>query len=54
MTVTCPNNPPVLPGEQIVCESVSSSNNTFDITVTLERSNGWIAWQVVDWGSFSG
>jgi hypothetical protein len=54
MTVDCQGNPPVLPGEQIVCESVDAAQNTFDITVTLERSNGWIAWQVVDWGSFNG
>lgn len=52
MTVTCPEIPPVLPGQIIVCESVTAKNNTFDITVTLERSNGWIAWQVIDWGSF--
>ena len=52
MVVDCPLSPPVLPGETIVCEGVNASNNTFDITVTLERSNGWIAWQVVDWGSF--
>ena len=54
MTVDCVGNAPVLPGEKIVCESVDASENTFDITVTLVRSNGWIAWQVVDWGSFSG
>ena len=54
MTVNCEGNPPVLPGEQIVCGSVDGAGNQFDITVTLERSNGWIAWQVVDWGSFSG
>lgn len=52
MTVNCPDVPPVLPAETIVCESVTTKNNTFDITVTLERSNGWIAWQVIDWGSF--
>ena len=54
MTVNCEGNPPVLPGEQIVCQSVDSTGNKFDITVTLERSNGWIDWQVVDWGSFGG
>ncbi len=52
MTVNCVGNAPVLPGEKIICESVDASENTFDITVTLVRSNGWIAWQVVDWGSF--
>jgi hypothetical protein len=52
MNVSCVGNPPVLPGEKIVCESVDGSGRSFDITVTLVRSNGWIAWQVVDWGSF--
>jgi hypothetical protein len=51
MTVSCEGNPPVLPGEQIICSSVTASGNQADITVTLERSNGWIAWQVLDWGS---
>jgi len=54
MTVSCEGNAPVIPGaERIVCESVDASNNTFDITVMLVRSNGWIDWQVVDWGSFN-
>ena len=54
MTVNCEGNAPVLPGEQIICPSVDSEGNEFDIRVMLERSNGWIAWQVVDWGSFNG
>jgi hypothetical protein len=54
MTVSCPLTPPVLPGETIKCQSVDSGGNKFDITVTLVRSNGWIAWQVLDWGSFGG
>lgn len=52
MSVTCPVTPPVLPGETIKCDSVDSGGNEFTITVTMVRSNGWIAWQVVDWGSF--
>ena len=52
MTVSCEGPAPVLPTNTIVCESTDASNNTFDITVMLVRSNGWIAWQVVDWGSF--
>ena len=54
MSVSCPLTPPVLPGETIKCQSVDSGGNEFDITVTLVRSNGWIAWQVLDWGSFGG
>lgn len=52
MSVDCVGNPPVLPRETMTCTSVDASNHSFDITVTLVRSNGWIAWQVVDWGSF--
>lgn len=54
MTVQCEGNAPVLPGETMVCQSVDAAGNSFDITVSLVRSNGWISWQVVDWGSFSG
>lgn len=52
LTLSCPDTPPVLQGEQIVCPAVSGSGNHFDITVTLERSNGWIDWTVLDWGVF--
>nr|WP_246376404.1 DUF2510 domain-containing protein [Conyzicola lurida] len=50
MSVTCPVAPPVLFGEQTVCQAVSASGKNSDISVSLERSNGWIAWQVLDWG----
>ena len=53
MTVTCPDNPPVLQGEQVICKAVGATGNKFNVTVTLERSNGWIAWQVLDWGVFT-
>lgn len=54
LTLDCPDTPPVLQGEQIICPAVSGSGNHFDITVTLERANGWIDWQVIDWGVFKG
>jgi hypothetical protein len=50
MNVTCPVTPPVLFGEQTVCKAVSSSGKNSDISVSLERANGWIEWQVLDWG----
>jgi Protein of unknown function (DUF2510) len=50
LTVTCPPAPPVLIGEQFVCTSVNSNGTTASVTVSLVRSNGWIAWQVLDWG----
>jgi len=50
MNVSCPATPPVLFGEQTVCKAVSSSGKNSDIAVSLERANGWIEWQVLDWG----
>jgi hypothetical protein len=53
LTVNCPPAPPVLIGEQVVCTSVNPNGSSADITVSLSRSNGWIAWQVVDWGVYT-
>ena len=50
MNVSCPATPPVLFGEQTVCNAVSSSGKSSEISVSLERANGWIEWQVLDWG----
>jgi hypothetical protein len=50
MNVSCPATPPVLFGEQTICKAVSSSGKNSDISVSLERANGWIEWQVLDWG----
>lgn len=50
MNVSCPATPPVLFGEQTVCDAVSSSGKSSEISVSLERANGWIEWQVLDWG----
>jgi hypothetical protein len=50
MTVTCPATPPVLFGEQTVCDAVSANGTESQIAVSLERANGWIQWQVLDWG----
>jgi hypothetical protein len=50
MTVTCPATPPVLFGEQTVCSALSANGTESEIAVSLERANGWIQWQVLDWG----
>jgi len=53
MSISCPvSMPPVLPGEQVTCVSTNSSGAKQDIIVTLQRANGWISWQVIDWGSY--
>ncbi|GAB3606828.1 hypothetical protein GCM10027413_22370 [Conyzicola nivalis] len=50
MSVSCPATPPVIFGEQTVCTAISSSGNSSEVAVRLERANGWIEWQVLDWG----
>lgn len=48
--VTCPT-PPVLIGDEFTCTRVSSDGTTDSVVVQLARRNGWIAWDVVDWGN---
>jgi hypothetical protein len=50
MSVTCPASPPVIFGEQTMCSAISSSGTNSEVAVSLERANGWIEWQVLDWG----
>jgi len=50
MSVTCPEVPPLLIGETVECQGLASNGSNYDITVALERANGWILWQVTDWG----
>lgn len=50
MSVTCPVTPPVIFGEQTICTAISSSGKNSEVSVSLERANGWIEWQVLDWG----
>jgi hypothetical protein len=50
ITVECPA-PPLIVGESFTCVA-SKPNGAIDaITVSLQRQNGWIGWQVEDWGS---
>lgn len=53
MQVECPPSPPLFIGQQIRCPATDASGNPIVITASLQRSNGWIAWQVDDWGIFS-
>jgi len=50
MSVSCPDVPPLLIGETVECQGLASNGSNYDITVALERANGWILWQVTDWG----
>ena len=53
MDVQCPAVPPLFIGQQLRCPAMDRSGNAVVITTSLQRSNGWIAWQVDDWGVFS-
>ncbi|MDM4762615.1 DUF2510 domain-containing protein [Galbitalea sp. SE-J8] len=53
LTLECPPTPPVLIGEEIECTSVTPGGATYKVVVALTRSNGWIGWQVIDWGKFT-
>jgi len=51
LTVDCPT-PPLLIGDTFTCLATKPSGATDSIVVALERRNGWIGWQVQDWGNW--
>ena len=53
LEVTCPALPPVLIGQTFFCEGVNAAGTPLEIEVSLQRVNGWIDWQVVDWGIYT-
>ncbi len=53
LEVTCPALPPVLIGQSFTCDGVNAAGTPLDIEVSLQRVNGWIDWQVVDWGIYT-
>lgn len=53
LEVTCPALPPVLIGQSFFCDGVNAAGTPLDIEVSLQRVNGWIDWQVVDWGIYT-
>lgn len=48
--VTCPT-PPVVIGDTFTCIRESTDGTTDSVAVQLARRNGWIAWDVIDWGT---
>jgi hypothetical protein len=41
-------------GQEFTCTLYRiGSGQTYKVTAALARQNGWIAWQVRDWGSYS-
>ncbi|WP_394770931.1 DUF2510 domain-containing protein [Lacisediminihabitans sp.] len=53
LTVTCPPTPPVLVGQTFSCSATSTKGDPYDVTVSLQRVNGWIDWKVDDWGIYT-
>ena len=52
LKVTCPEVPPMLIGDSMICSAVTSTKVS-NIEVILVRQNGWIGWRVDNWGVFS-
>ena len=50
VTLDCPATPPLLIGEQFTCIATKPSGESDSVLVSLQRLNGWISWQVDDWG----
>ncbi|HWH27100.1 MAG TPA: DUF2510 domain-containing protein [Pseudolysinimonas sp.] len=53
LKVECPAVPPQLIGSSFQCTAVDSGGEFFNVTVSLQRANGWIEWRVEDWGIMS-
>ena len=59
LSVKCSPELPVLVGQSFDCLATSDNATTgkkdhYDLTVVLQRTNGWIDWHVSDWGYLHG
>jgi hypothetical protein len=52
LTVNCPDTPPLLIGQSMKCSATNQDQEFFNVTVSLQRANGWIEWRVDDWGIY--
>lgn len=50
LRVSCPAVPPALVGQAFTCIGDAGGGKSYQIEVSLQRSNGWIDWRVDDWG----
>lgn len=48
--IECPATPPLLIGQQFTCLATKPTGESDSVLVSLQRLNGWISWQVDDWG----
>ena len=53
LTIDCPETPPLLVQQSFSCTATDDDGTTFQVLVSLQRSNGWIDWRVDNWGVFS-
>jgi hypothetical protein len=53
-SVKCPTPPATVMGQQFACTLYRvGSGQSYKVTASLQRENGWIAWRVDDWGDYS-
>jgi hypothetical protein len=53
-SVSCPTPPATVLGQDFTCTlERGGSGEKFKVTAALVRENGWIAWQVHDWGGLT-
>jgi hypothetical protein len=53
LVVNCPDSPPLLIGQNFQCSATNENQEFFNVTVSLQRANGWIEWRVDNWGIYS-
>lgn len=53
LVVNCPDTPPLLIGQSFQCSATNENQEFFNVTVSLQRANGWIEWRVDNWGIYS-
>lgn len=53
LNVSCTKTLPVLIGQTFSCAATAATGASYDVSVTLRRSNGWIDWHVDDWGIYT-
>jgi hypothetical protein len=53
LTVDCPETPPLLVQQSFSCTATNEEGKTFQVLVSLQRSNGWIDWRVDNWGIYT-
>ncbi len=53
LEIDCPETPPLLVQSSFQCTATDADGDVFQVSVSLQRSNGWIDWRVDDWGVFT-